>query len=176
MISINYLFDILKYLIAGAGVVGIAFYLIKPYLERGERIQMLEIKKAITSQTLPLRLQAYERVVLFIDRINPANLLVRINAPAYTAQEAHSIIITEIRNEYQHNITQQIYMTNESWAVIKKIKDDTVNMVNNVMKNLPPDASGLDVSRIILSHMSQIEENPYDAAADLIKADLEKLF
>ena len=58
-----YLLDILKYTIAGMGVVYIAFYLFKPYLDRNEKLQMLELKKTVSNQTLPLKLQAYERMV-----------------------------------------------------------------------------------------------------------------
>src|ERR1700712_1935788 len=99
-----YLLDIIKYTIAGLGIVYIAFYLIKPYLERDEKIQLLEFRKTISNQTLPLRLQAYERLVLFIERVNPANMLIRLNAPSYSAQELNSLIVEEMRNEYQHNI------------------------------------------------------------------------
>src|SRR5476651_2415310 len=102
MTAYPYLLDILKYTIAGMGVVCIAFYLFKPYLDRSENIQLVELRKTISSQTLPLRLQAYERIVLFIERVNPANMLIRLNGP-YSAQEMHSLIITEIRNEFQHN-------------------------------------------------------------------------
>ena len=82
MVLYPYLLDIIKYTVAGLGVVWIAFYLIKPYLDRSESIQLAELKKTISSQTLPLRLQAYERGVLFIERINPANMLIRLNDPA----------------------------------------------------------------------------------------------
>ena len=101
------------------GVVWIAFYLIKPHLDKTERIQMLELKKSVANQTLPLRLQAYERIILFIERINPENMIIRLNAPEYTAADLHSIIITEVRNEYQHNITQQVYVSSRAWSVLK---------------------------------------------------------
>src|ERR1700761_8936976 len=106
---LSYFFDIIKYTIAGLGIVWIAFYLLKPYLDRDEKIQLLEFRKSISNQTLPLRLQAYERLVLFIERINPSNMLVRVNAPSYTAAELYSLMLEDIRSEYQHNITQQIY-------------------------------------------------------------------
>lgn len=170
------LLDILKYTVAGVGVVWIAFYLIKPYLDRTEKIQILELKKAASSQLLPLRLQAYERLVLFIDRINPANLLIRLNAPAYTAAELQSIIANEVRDEFQHNATQQIYVSSRAWAVLKGVKDDTLNLLNNAVRALPADASGLELGRLILNQLAQLENNPYDTAAVLIKKDLEDLF
>jgi len=171
-----YLLDILKYTISGLGVVWIAFYLIKPYLDKSERIQLLEFKKAVGNHTLPLRLQAYERIILFMERINPENLLIRLNATGYSAAELHSIIITEVRSEYQHNITQQIYVTSRAWGVAKRVKDDTLNLIAGAIKSLPENATGLDLSRTILITLSQLENNPYEIGAELIRKDLEDLF
>jgi hypothetical protein len=171
-----YLLDILKYTVAGMGIVYLTFYIIKPYLDRGEKIQLLEFKKSISSQTLPLRLQAYERLVLFIERVNPANLLIRLNGPSYTAQELHSIIVNEIRTEYQHNITQQIYVSGRAWGVVKHVKEDTLSIINNAVKALPQNATGLDLSKTILGQLSHLEENPYDMGADMLRIDIQELF
>ncbi len=171
-----FLLDILKYTIAGMGIVWIAFYLIKPYLDRDEKIQLLEFRKATSNQTLPLRLQAYERLVLFIERLNPANMLIRLNATAYSANDLHSLIIEEIRNEYQHNVTQQIYVSSRAWGAVKHIKDDTLNIVNNAAKSLPEMASGLDLSKTMLAYLTQLEDNPYEIGANMLRKDLEELF
>jgi len=171
-----FLLDILKYTFAGVGVVWIAFYLVKPYLERDEKIQLLEFRKSMSSQTLPLRLQAYERLVLFIERINPANMLIRLNATAYSAQELHSLIMEDIRSEYQHNITKQIYVSTRAWGVVKNIKDDTLAMVGNAVKSLPETATGLELSKAILGFLSQVENNPYDVGTSVMRKDLEELF
>src|SRR5476651_1003526 len=171
-----FLLDIIKYTIAGMGVVWIAFYLIKPYLDRDEKIQLLEFRKAISGQTLPLRLQAYERLVLFIERINPANMLIRVNASTYTAAELHALIVEDIRSEYQHNITQQIYVSSRAWSVIKHIKDDTFNIINNAYRSLPENATGLDMGKTILTYISELEDNPYDIGSVALRKDLEELF
>jgi hypothetical protein len=171
-----YLLDIIKYTIAGLGIVWIAFYLLKPYLDRDEKIQLLEFRKSISNQTLPLRLQAYERLVLFIERINPSNMLVRVNAPSYTAAELYGLMLEDIRSEYQHNITQQIYVSSRAWSVIKHVKDDTLNIVNNTFRSLPETATGLEMSKTILAYLSQLEDNPYDVGAGMLRKDLEELF
>lgn len=158
------------------GVVWIAFYLIKPHLEKSERIQLLEFKKSVANQTLPLRLQAYERIVLFIERINPENMIIRLNAPDYTAADLHSILITEIRNEYQHNITQQVYVSSRAWSVVKRVKDDTVNIIAAAYKSLPENATSLDLGKTILTQLSQAEDNPYEIGADIIRKEVEVLF
>jgi len=171
-----YLLDIVKLTISGVGVVWIAFYLVKPYLDKGERIQLLEFKKVISGQTLPLRLQAYERLVLFMERINPANMLIRLNATAYSAHDLYSLVVEEIRNEFQHNITQQIYVSGRCWAVVKHVKEDTLNIVNNAVKSLPENATGLELSKTILAYLSQLEDNPYDIGTNMLRKDLEELF
>jgi hypothetical protein len=176
MILYNYLLDILKYTVAGIGIIYIAFYLFKPYLDKGQNLQALELKKAISGQTLPLRLQAYERLILFIDRINPSNLLIRLNGNGYSAAELHSIILNEVRTEYQHNITQQIYVSSQAWAVLKRTKDDTINLVNNAIKAMPENATGLDFGRVLLTHLSKLEQDPYDIATNLVRKDLEHIF
>ncbi|MFD2144881.1 DUF7935 family protein [Mucilaginibacter antarcticus] len=176
MEAYSYLLDILKYTIAGLGVVWIAFYLLKPYLDRNENLQLIELKKTISAQTLPLKLQAYERVVLFIERMNPTNLLVRLTNPDYSAAELYMLVVAELRNEYQHNVTQQIYVSAGTWAIVKRLKDETLAVINSVVKILPENATGLELSKAVLTHISQIENNPYDAGLALIRKELEELF
>jgi hypothetical protein len=171
----NYLLEILKFVLAGVGVVYVAFYLLKPYLDKSESLQLMELKKTISNQTLPLRLQAYERIVLFVERANPANMLVRLNEAGMSAAQLHSIVVTEIRNEYQHNITQQIYVSSRAWTVVKRVKDDTLSVVTNAVKALPEAATGLELSKTILAHLSHLEDNPYDIALKIIREDMEGL-
>jgi hypothetical protein len=176
MVAYTYLLDIVKYTVAGLGVVWIAFYLLKPYLDRSENMQLIELKKTISSQTLPLKLQAYERVVLFIERINPANLLIRLNNPDYSAAELYMLIVAELRNEYQHNVTQQIYVSANTWVIVKRLKDETLGVINKSIKDLPETATGLELSKTILTHISQSENNPYDIGLSLIRKELKELF
>ena len=176
MSLLPFLLDIVKYTLAGLGIVWMAYYLVKPHLDRDEKIQLLEFKKAISNQTLPLRLQAYERLVLFIERVNPANLLVRLNSPAYSAHELYALIMEEVRNEYQHNVTQQIYVTARAWSVVKRVKDDTLGIVNNAIKSLPENATGLELSKAVLGQLSMLGDDPYEIGAGLLRKDLEELF
>jgi hypothetical protein len=168
--------DILKLTVAGVGVVWVAFYLAKPYIERGERIQMLEYKKNLSNQTLSLRLQAFERLVLFIERINPANMILRLNARDYSAIELHTIMVEELRSEYHHNITQQIYVTTRTWTVVKQVKEQTLAIINTSLRAVPENATGIDLARAILTHLAGEEESPYDIATNIVRTDFEALF
>jgi hypothetical protein len=176
MVLSDYLLDILKFTLAGIGTVYAAFYLIKPHLDKTESLQLMELKKTISNQTLPLRLQAYERIVLFIERVNPASMLLRLHSTGLSAAELHSIVANEIRNEFQHNITQQIYVSSRAWAVVNRVKDDTLSIVTNAVKALPETATGLDLSKTVLGHLSHLQDNPYDIALQIVKEDMEALF
>lgn len=170
-----FLFDVVKLFVAGTGIICVAFYLLKPYFNNKEKLQLLELKRSASTQTLPLRLQAYERMVLLVDRINPSNMLLRLNTSGYSAAELHSLLITEVRNEFQHNITQQIYVSPRAWEVVKRVKNDTLNLVNQAAQAQPEEARGIDLGRAVLGHLSQLENDPYDIALNLIRADMDEL-
>ncbi|HJP61817.1 MAG TPA: hypothetical protein VJ844_00160 [Mucilaginibacter sp.] len=171
----TFLLELVKFTLAGIGTVYVAFYLIKPYLERSEKLQLMELKKSTTALTLPLRFQAYERLIVFVERVNPANMLIRLHGTQYSAHELHSLVVSEIREEFQHNVSQQIYVSERAWNVIKRVKDDTMSVITNAIKALPENATGLELSKTVLAHMASLQDNPYDIATSMIRKDMEEL-
>lgn len=177
MNELTFLTEIIKYSISGIIIFFAAWYFIKPLILQNFNFQRRELKKAGLQYTLPLRLQAYERSVLFIERINPVNLFVRLQSPGMTAIQLHQLVLAEIRTEYQHNISQQIYVSDLSWSVVKKIKDETIGIVSSALNALPNEASAMDLSKSVLTHLANLDsENPYDLASSLVKKDLQSLF
>jgi hypothetical protein len=137
----------------------------------------MELEKAGLKYTLPLRLQAYERTVLFLERINPESMLIRLHVPGMSALDMQGLIISDIRAEYQHNISQQIYVSDSAWKTVKKVKEDTISMINSAVKALPENASSVDLSRSVLSHLANLEtENPYELALQIVKGDMQAIF
>ncbi len=100
-------------------------------------------------------------------------MLIRLNESGLSAADLHSIIVAEIRNEYQHNVSQQIYVSTRAWAIVKRVKDDTLSVVNNAVKALPENTTSLELSKTILAHLSHLEDNPYDIALKIIREDME---
>ncbi|WP_291400954.1 hypothetical protein [Daejeonella sp.] len=177
MNEVTFLAEIVKYTISGIMIFFAAWYFIKPMLVQNLNFQRVELRKASIQHTLPLRLQAYERSVLFIERINPSNLFIRLQSPGMTAIQLHQLVLAEIRAEYQHNISQQIYVSDVSWTVVKRIKDETIGIVSSALNSLPAEASAMDLSKSVLTHLANLEsENPYDLALSLIKRDIQNLF
>ncbi|MCD8742558.1 hypothetical protein LT679_18250 [Mucilaginibacter roseus] len=167
--------DVLKTTLAGVGIVWVAFYLFKPYLDRLERLLLARQAKPAVDSSLMLKLQAYERMVLFIDRINPSNMFVRIGASAFQADELHRLVITEMRNEYQHNITQQVYVSEPAWDVMTKLKDDTINILNEAARLQPAEARGVELAKTILQQLSLMQPDPYITAAAIIRNEAHKI-
>ncbi len=177
MNELTYLFDIIKFALAGLIVFFTGWFFVRAYLNERSDFRSSELKKASLKHTLPLRLQAYERAVLFLERINPSSLLVRLHVPGISAGDMQKIIISDIRAEYQHNISQQIYMSDRAWAVVKKIMEDTIGIISSAANGLPENASSMDLSKSILTHLANLEtENPYDVALNIVKRDIQSLF
>ena len=171
-----YALEILKYAASGALVFLFAWYFIKPYLSFSYKKQASDVKIPEQEGLLTLRLQAYERLTLFIERINPENMLIRIHVPGATVAELQQLVLSEIRAEYQHNITQQIYISSACWQLTKKLKDDTIFLINSAIKDLSNETPSVEMSRAILSHLASLELNPYDIALDIIKKEVRDLY
>lgn len=174
---VTFLADIFKYALSGIIVFFVGWFLVRPYLDKIIDHELIEFRRASLKNTLPLRLQAYERAILFLERINPTHLLIRLHTADMTALEMQQLILSEIRAEFQHNVTQQLYMSNHSWSIIKKMMEDTIAMVNNTVNALPENASALTLSKTIFSHLERLEAgNPYEMALTLVKRDIQQLF
>lgn len=162
--------------VGGVATVSAGYYLVRDDIRNYFRLKFADRGKEESTQLLSLRLQAHERLIVFIERINPSNLFIRLHQQGITLAGLQATILNEIRSEYQHNISQQLYISAATWDVVRKLKDDTIAMVNNGVMGLPETATGVDLSRKVLQHMAGIENNPYDLTLDLIKKDIHKLF
>jgi len=152
------------------------YYILKGDIQRFFNLKTIELNKETRAHILPLRLQAHERLIIFVDRINPANLLVRLHQQGIDLATLQAGILSEVRAEYQHNVTQQLYVDPVTWNVVRKLKDDTIGMINNAVQGLPAESNGIELSKAILQHMATIQENPYDLTLELIKKDISRLF
>ncbi|KHJ36746.1 hypothetical protein PBAC_30650 [Pedobacter glucosidilyticus] len=175
MDALTFLLDVLKYTLSGFFVILGSYFLFKSQFDAYYNLKELEYRSSVLKDILPLRLQAYERMTLFIERINPSNLLLRLHVSGMSAKEMQNLILTEVRAEYQHNLAQQIYLTNDAWQIIKRVKDDTISIINSAIKSLPADASAVDLSKVVFSRLDSIEENPYELALLVIKKDIQEM-
>src|SRR5574339_841938 len=97
--------------------------MVRTFSQKEIELKRLEERGRSIETILPNRLQAYERMTLFLERIAPQNLLIRLNTSNMPAREFHQLLLNEIRNEYNHNVSQQVYMSEEVWGQIKSAKE-----------------------------------------------------
>jgi len=123
----------------------------------------------------PMQVDAYQRIVLFLERISPNNLIMRLNNPALPARVFQQMLLDNIRNEYEHNLAQQIFVSADAWHLAKNSKDETIKIINMAATNLGPTAMCLDLSRAIFEITAQLNNQPTDRAVIYLKAELSKL-
>ncbi len=135
---------------------GVAYYLFDSYFKDQQHTRRWLAQKENQKQALPLRLQAYERMALFLERINPAKLLIRV-APTSDDKVAYqNLLIHHIEQEFEHNLTQQVYITDECWTMILTAKN---TIIQNIRKTTA-DTSVVDADKLrekILSNLLQDE-------------------
>jgi hypothetical protein len=164
-----FLYQVATIVIPAIIILFFAYYLFNRSFNEYLNLRFNAANSSGNDPLLSYRLQAHERMIVFIERINPSNLLIRLHQQGIGVLELQTLVIAEINSEFQHNITQQLYIEEETWNVIRKLKDDTIAMIGNGVKGLDPDATGVDLSRKVLQHMSTMKENPYDLTLSLIK-------
>lgn len=124
----------------------------------------------------PLRVQAYERMILFLERISPSNLVMRTHHSGISAQELHAELIKSIRAEYDHNLAQQMYLSIGAWEMIKTAKEETAKIINISAEKTASTASGLDFGQNIISISSQLKKLPTEVAIEYLKKEFAENF
>lgn len=114
--------------------------------------ESIKERTGINNETLKLKLQAYERLTVFAERAGLRNLVSRMPVTGESAAALHSAMITELKNEYEYNTSQQIYVTPEIWNAVTKLKDQNVYIINQLAAGLPPQANAQDLSKHILQY------------------------
>lgn len=127
--------EILAYTIPSLITGGVAYFLFQSHFKDQQKTRLWLIQRENQKMALPLRLQAYERMTLFMERIHPSQLMVRINPISTNKNDYENYIIAHIEQEFEHNIAQQIYISDKCWTVILTAKNATVQMIRNAAKN-----------------------------------------
>ncbi|HRI79539.1 MAG TPA: hypothetical protein PLR06_08385 [Cyclobacteriaceae bacterium] len=160
-----------------ASIVLYAVYLtVKSFMTKEVELKRLEIRTRSIETILPNRLQAYERMCLFLERVSPPNMLMRLNNPGYSAREFHKYLLDEIRNEYNHNVSQQIYMSEEVWSMIKNAKEDLTILINEASAAMDSEATSLDLSRKIFELTLEKKVDPIGHALSELKKEIQQTF
>ncbi|MBS1658645.1 MAG: hypothetical protein JST18_11210 [Bacteroidetes bacterium] len=169
--------DILKYILPSLITFLTAYAVLKLFLAGEKDRKELESRAVHYKDSLPIRLGAYERLTILLERISPTNLLQRVNKPGMTSLDLQKALISNIRLEFEHNLSQQIYVSAETWIMIVQVKEELVGIINRVAAEVPQDATGKDLSRAVLEYFINNDQvMPTQKALDTLKAEVKKIY
>ncbi|MCK9611564.1 MAG: hypothetical protein PHR81_12270 [Bacteroidales bacterium] len=168
--------DILKYILPSVVVFITAYYILKAFLENGTRKKMLEIKLNNQGVITPLRLQAYERIILLLERISPGSLIIRLAKSDMSAKELQALLVQSIRDEFEHNLSQQIYISSTAWELTRTAKEEMTKMVNLAALKLNETATAADLGSMIFEMSSQQAKLPVSNAIEYIKKEVRQMY
>lgn len=163
--------EILKVTIPALIVFLTVYFLFKKYIEGQLKLKAMELKEQQAQTGVPLKFQAYERLSLFCERISMPNLLMRLPAGDMNNAQYQVALLLAIQQEYEHNITQQVYVSAQLWSIIKAAKDDAVNFVSIVADKVDAKGPAEEIKNALITLNNQRAANGPDTALLAIKKE-----
>ena len=164
--------DLIKILLP-AGLVLFGIYLtIESLLKKQFEKTVVEIRSKNTELILPVRLQAYERMALFLERISPHNLILRINQPNMTAGELQAVMLHEVREEYNHNLSQQIYLSEVVWGLIRSAFEEVISTINTCAQSVDQESPSIELARRIFEIQMNKDSDSIQKAMSELKSEI----
>ncbi|MCQ2216912.1 MAG: hypothetical protein MJZ33_00330 [Paludibacteraceae bacterium] len=164
--------EILKITLPGLLVLLAAYYVLDGMLKNEERRRFYDMKRNASKVLDPIRLTAYERFALFLERINPESLILRVHQPGMTAVDLHVALLATIREEFEHNVSQQIYISSELWSVIKNSKESLIQFINTYSAKVPDNVPAIELSKILIETYNSMESSPIEVALNILKTEV----
>lgn len=153
------------------------YYIINRFLVTDTQRKQLAILGENTKENTRLRLQAYERLVLFIERIHPNSLISRHYISGATARDLHLAFLQSIRTEYEYNLSQQIYVSREVWQTVKTVKEQETAMINQIAASLAEQATAADLVSLLHNAILEDKESkmPTEVALEIINDEAKRI-
>jgi len=173
--KMNILADVLMITIPALIVFFTAWVLIRNLIRNDQDKRRQELILQNSRTVTPIKLQAFERIVLFLERISLESLLVRVSTPDMTAVQLHTALLNSIRSEFEHNLSQQIYMSQQAWEVVKSARSNMIKIINSEVEKLPPDSTGMALSKKLLEKIMELEKEPTRVAIEYVKNEIARM-
>jgi hypothetical protein len=168
--------EILKYLLPAIVLYFTAMLIVRAYLKNEEKKREYTKNTGNSQTIIPLRLQAYERLVLLLERMTPAQAINRALQPDMTAYHLQVILIQNIREEFEHNVAQQVYVSPSGWAMIKTAKEEIIRLINTSAAEIDAGSGGGELAKKLLERWAVLDQNPVQIAVDQLKAEVRQVF
>ena len=171
-----FLYSILKIFITIGFLLMAALLVFRYYFKHKKQVIPRTSHEEEQKIILPLRLQAYERIVLFLERITPNNLIMRVNKPEMTAIQFQAALVKNIRDEFEYNLSQQLYISSRAWEMVKNAKEETIRLINTASMKVPENATSAEMVRVLLELVLAKEKYAVDSAIEEVKREVQKTF
>jgi hypothetical protein len=171
----EYFIDIVKITVPALIVFLTAWVLLRNMIKDDQERRRQEIILQGTRTVTPIKLQAYERIVLFLERISLESLLIRVSTPDMTVTRLQSELLTTIRSEFEHNLSQQIYMSPSAWEVVRNARSNTIKLINSEAEKMKGDVHGIELSKQLLAKVMELDKEPTRVAIDYIKGEIGRM-
>ncbi len=152
----------------------IAYYFFKEHTKNEDGRRRFLLKKELQVNSLPTRLQAYERMTLFLERMTPSNLLIRVYPISSNKEDYEALLIQNIEQEFEHNLSQQIYVTEKCWSIINAAKNATIQLIRKASLLEKTDTAN-KLREVILTEMME-RRSPSDAALSFLKNEVKDIW
>jgi len=160
---------------AGAVLFTVVLFLRKQS-EKDLRNMQIELKKERQSFFLPNRVEAYQRAVLLMERISPNSLVMRLHNPGLPAKMMQAELLKAIREEYDHNVAQQIFISPKAWEMVRNSKEETIKIINIAGGQMSDISMALDLSAKIFEITAEVGQLPSEITIEFLKRELQELF
>ncbi|MCZ8168702.1 hypothetical protein SAMN05444377_1041 [Flavobacterium fontis] len=149
---------------------GVAYLMMQKFVNLDENRRKFQLLRDNQKQALPIRLQAYERMALFLERINPLKLMIRVAPFSNDTTDYMNLLIQNIEQEYEHNVTQQIYLSDEAWVMVVNAK----NAIIQNLRNLATDSEIKDADQYRMKVLSSLmeTESASQLALEFLKSEI----
>lgn len=169
MTTMETFLELLKYTIPAIVVLIATTIIVSKFLINDTKKKQLAIFQEGLQTTIRLRLQAYERLALFIERIQPREIIVRLYQTGMTVQQLRTALVISISKEYEHNLSQQIYVSAQVWRTIQSVREQELAMINQMASTLKPEASAKELHKMIIDFIMTTDTDlPSDIALEII--------
>ncbi len=167
------IFQLFAFLLPSIVVGAIAFYFFRMHTNNEEGRRRYLLHKDSQQKTLPIRLQAYERMALFLERIAIPSLIVRVGPKSTDKNDYENLLIRTIEKEFEHNLSQQIYISDDCWNIIKAAKSATIQMIRKAALS---ETDSADKLREDILNQTMDKQSPSATALSYVKKEIGELW
>jgi len=167
---------ILQFVIPALVVFLVTYLTLQKYLDEDLKRRKLELQEKKSEAIIPVKIQAYERVTILLERLKPDHLVLRLVHSNMNATQYKQVLLEAVSDEFNHNVSQQIYISDQAWTLIKAVKENTLNIIGSCYKDMTESSKATDLGKAILKEVMNRNDNSAQVAINFLKKEIDLVF